>query len=294
MQLIRGLQHITEQHRGFALTIGNFDGLHLGHQALLRLLSETAANNNCSSCLMTFEPLPKEFFNKSQPDARLMSTREKLNALQSLPDNLCPDNYLLLKFDHHLSNMTADEFIQRILIDTLDVKSLIVGDDFCFGSDRSGNFELLKKAGEQNDFDVVSLSTHHCGDMRISSTRIREALKKADFDEVEKMMGRPYTIYGRIIHGDKRGRTINFPTANIKLHRLRTPIHGVYSVTMHSDVLGDIPGVANVGSRPTVDGEHFQLEVHLFDFEKRSMGKKSMFHSSTRYVMNRNLNLSMP
>ena len=183
MRLIRGLQNINQHHQGCVLTIGNFDGLHLGHQTLLKQLSETAKAHQCSSCLMTFEPLPNEFFNKGTPDARLMSTREKLNALQSLPD-ISPDHYLLLKFDHQLSKMTANEFIQHILIDKLQVKALIIGDDFCFGSDRTGNFESLKKAGEQHQFEVISLSTHHSDDQRVSSTRIRNALRDADFTAV--------------------------------------------------------------------------------------------------------------
>jgi len=272
MKFIRDIHNITEQHRGCALTIGNFDGLHLGHQALLRQLKQSAEKHNCPTCLMTFDPLPSEYFNKEAANARLMNTREKLNAFDGLSNDLCPDNYLLLAFNKRLSSMTAEDFIQNVLVETLQIKSLIVGDDFRFGKGRLGNFELLLQAGEKHGFEVTSLSTHQIDDLRVSSTRIREALQNGQFAQADKMMGRPYTICGRIVHGDKRGRTIGFPTANIRLRRLKSPIHGVYSVTMHTKELGDISGVANIGSRPTVNGEHIQLEVHLFDFEEDIYG----------------------
>ena len=274
MQLIRGLNNIKEQHRGCALTIGNFDGLHLGHQAILDLLTQSAEQKNCPSCLMTFDPLPREFFNREDPGARLMNSREKLYALTLLPEHLQPDNFLILRFNQHLAEMTAEAFIQVILVDALAIKSLIVGDDFCFGKNRSGNLAMLKEAGLEHGFEVIDLSTHAIDEIRVSSTRIRAALQQGDFLDAEKMMGRPFTLCGRINHGDKRGRTIGFPTANIKLHRLRTPIYGVYSVTMHTDEHGDILGIANIGKRPTVNGEQFQLEVHLFDFDKEIYGLK--------------------
>lgn len=274
MRLIRGLHNIKDSVRGCVLTIGNFDGLHLGHQALLKQVAESAKKLDCDSCLMTFDPLPHEFFNKANPDARLMNSREKLFALQSLPVELQPDNFLILRFNQALANMPAEDFIQKILVDALAIKVLVVGDDFKFGKNRTGDLELLQKAGKAHDFEVLDSSTFIHEDSRVSSTRIRQALQQGDFKSAEKMMGRPFTLCGRINHGDKRGRTIGFPTANIKLHRLRTPIYGVYSVTMHSEELGDISGVANIGKRPTVNGEQFQLEVHLFDFNKEIYGFK--------------------
>ena len=274
MRLIRGLNNIKAQHRGCALTIGNFDGLHLGHQAILDLLTQSATKHNCPSCLMTFDPLPREYFNREDPGARLMNSREKIYALTLLPEHLQPDNFLILRFNHHLAEMTAEDFIQTILVESLAIKSLIVGDDFCFGKNRTGNLAMLKAAGLKNGIEVLDLPTLAIGESRVSSTRIRTALQQGNFLDAEKMMGRPFTLCGRINHGDKRGRTIGFPTANIKLHRLRTPIYGVYSVTMHSDELGDLPGIANIGKRPTVNGDQFQLEVHLFDFDKTIYGLK--------------------
>ena len=268
MHLIRGLHNIAELHRGCAITIGNFDGLHLGHQALLKALKKTAAEHQCLSCLMTFDPLPSEFFNRENAGARLMNTREKLYAFEDLSEDLSPDYFMIMAFNKALASMPAEEFTQTILIDALNIKSIVIGDDFHFGSDRAGSYESLKLAGETHGFEVIAISTQVIDGLRVSSTRIREALEAGDFDDAEKMLAKPYTICGKITHGDKRGRTIGFPTANIQLRRLRSPIHGVYSVTMHSEHLGSVPGIANIGKRPTVDGERIQLEVHLFDFDE--------------------------
>ena len=280
MRLIRGLHNLTEQCRGCALTIGNFDGMHLGHQSLLNLLADTAREINGQSCLMTFEPLPHEFFSSQstrQPSnrSRLMNTREKLMALADYPADLCPDYMLLLNFNASLSKMTAKDFIEKILVEALAIKSLVIGDDFRFGRDRKGDLKMLQKFGAEHHFDVTSLSTHHIDNTRVSSSRIRDALSTDRLKDAETMLGRPYQICGRIAHGDKRGRSIGFPTANIQLHRPATPLHGVYSVTMHSVKLGSIQGIANIGHRPTVKGERIQLEVHLFDFNQDIYGQNA-------------------
>lgn len=277
MQLIRGLHNLTEQCRGCALTIGNFDGMHLGHQALLRLLADTALEKNTQRCLMTFEPLPHEFFSRPKIP-RLMNTREKVAVLTSYAAELCPDYLLLLNFNSALAEMTAKTFIEEILINRLAIKSLVIGDDFRFGQDRKGNLKMLQAFGIENHFDVASLSTHHIDDTRVSSSQIREALGTNRLEDAEAMLGRPYQICGRIAHGDKRGHSIGFPTANIQLHRPATPLHGVYSVSMHSVKLGpvqidSVQGIANIGKRPTVDGGRVQLEVHLFDFNEDIYGQ---------------------
>jgi riboflavin kinase/FMN adenylyltransferase len=273
MQLIRGLHNLTEQNRGCALTIGNFDGLHLGHQALLEMLADAARKNNTKRCLMTFEPLPHEFFSSPQETSRLMNTREKLIALSNCTPRLCPDYMLLLNFNSRLSEMTAKDFIEKILVNALKIKSLIIGDDFKFGRGRKGDLEMLQTFGAEHHFDVASLSTHHIDDTRVSSSRIRDALSTDQLQNAEAMLGRPYQICGRIAHGDKRGRSIGFPTANIQLHRPATPLHGVYSVTMHSGKFGNLSGIANIGRRPTVGGDRIQLEVHLFDFKEDMYGQ---------------------
>lgn len=169
--------------------------------------------------------------------------------------------------------MSAAQFIEDVLIDKLRIKSVIIGDDFRFGCDRQGDFELLQKYGEKHQFSVTSIESHCIEDQRVSSSLIREALINNQLGSADKMLGRAYTICGHVTHGEKRGRTIGFPTANIHLRRPETPLHGVYSVTMHSQKYGDIAGVANIGHRPTVHGKRTQLEVHLFDFDKSLYGE---------------------
>jgi len=284
MQLIRGLHNLKDEHRHGVLTIGNFDGLHLGHQALLKLLGEMADKHQTHRCLMTFEPLPHEFFSTESATPRLMNTREKVIALTEHNAELCPEYLLLLNFNQALSAMTADQFIKDILVDALSIRAVVIGDDFRFGQDRKGNFDMLKALGDKYGFEASALSTQQVADQRVSSTQIREALLNSQFELAEKMLNRPYQICGRVAHGDKRGRSIGFPTANIHLHRPHTPLYGVYSVTMHSGKFGSVPGIANVGRRPTVNGEHVQLEVHLFDFDQDIYGQHVCvsFHQKIR------------
>jgi len=284
MHLIRGIHNLKPVHRGCALTIGNFDGLHLGHQALLRLLNKIADKSQLKSCMMSFDPLPHEYFAGGLDRPRLMNTRDKLIALADYSPTLCPDYVLLMKFNRALSSMTAVEFIEQILVEKLAIRALVIGDDFQFGRDRRGNLELLQEYAAKYDFEVDALDTHHMDKLRISSTRIREALMNADMESCKNMLGRDYQICGRVAHGDKRGRTIGFPTANIHLHRPSTPLQGVYSVTMHSGTLGAVKGIANVGYRPTVEGDHIRIEVHLFDFDRDIYGENVCiaFHQRIR------------
>jgi riboflavin kinase/FMN adenylyltransferase len=170
--------------------------------------------------------------------------------------------------------MSAAEFITSILVDTLKIKSVIIGDDFRFGCDRQGDFALLQRFGEKHQFSVINIESHCIDNQRVSSSLIREALINNRLADAEKMLGRAYSICGHVHHGEKRGRSIGFPTANIHLKRSETPLHGVYSVTMHSQKYGDVAGIANLGSRPTVNGKHIQLEVHLFDFNKSIYGEQ--------------------
>jgi riboflavin kinase/FMN adenylyltransferase len=284
MQLIRGLHNLKDEHRGCVLTIGNFDGIHLGHQALLKLLAEMADKHDAKRCLMTFDPLPHEYFSTASATPRLMNTREKIIALIEHNPELCPENLLLLNFDDDFSAMSADQFVKTILVDALAVRAVVIGDDFRFGQDRRGNLEMLKTLGAEYGFEARALPTQQVTNQRVSSTQIREALLNNQFDLAEQMLARPYEICGRVAHGDKRGRSIGFPTANIHLHRPETPLYGVYSVTMHSGKFGHVPGIANVGRRPTVNGERVQLEVHLFDFEQDIYGQHVCvsFHQKIR------------
>lgn len=256
------------RHRGCVATIGNFDGVHLGHQTVLGQLSDKAAELGVPSVVITFEPYPLEFFAPQHAPSRLTRLREKLKALA----RYAVDRVLVLRFDAKLASMPAMEFISKLLIDGLDVRYLVVGDDFRFGNHRQGDFEMLRKVGAERGFQVVNLHTFAVDDIRVSSTRIRDALQAGDLHTAEKLLGRPYRMCGRVAHGDKLGRTIGFPTANIHLHRNNTPVSGVYAVEMFGIEGEPVPGVANVGTRPTVDGTRSLLEVHLFDFDRDIYG----------------------
>lgn len=268
MELIRGLHNLRDRHRHCALTIGNFDGVHLGHQAIIRTLISRAREMNIASCLMSFEPLPGEYFSPQSAPPRLTKLREKWCALE----NSGLDEFLCVKFDHRLAELSADEFIQHILVDRLAIRLLVIGDDFHFGRGRSGNFELLCQAGETHGFEVINSHSICLDDERISSTRIRNALASDDLELANRLLGRKYTICGKVSHGDKRGRTIGFPTANIRLKRHATPLSGVYAVSLHGATDKPVDGVANMGKRPTVDGQTLQLEVHCFDFDRDIYG----------------------
>ncbi|MGD2159797.1 MAG: bifunctional riboflavin kinase/FAD synthetase [Gammaproteobacteria bacterium] len=284
MQLVRGLHNLKPEHRNCAVTIGNFDGVHQGHQALLRLLADKAKAKNIPACLMSFDPLPHEYFAQNKPAPRLTSARERYTSIAELDQSIRPDMLLILRFDDALAQLTAEEFVSHVLVDALAAKAVVIGDDFRFGKGRRGDYDFLKAAGDRYGFEVLSLSTHSVDNMRISSTGIRQALLENRLCDAERMLGRPYRICGRIAHGDKRGRTIGFPTANIRLNRPVIPLSGVYTVTLCSPELGDIPGIANIGKRPTVNGVRDQLEVHLFDFEQDIYGMNVCvsFHQKIR------------
>ncbi|PLX60086.1 bifunctional riboflavin kinase/FAD synthetase [Sedimenticola selenatireducens] len=270
MQVIRGLHNLRAEHRGCVATIGNFDGVHLGHQAVFRNLRERAAAFGLPTTVVTFEPQPQEFFAPDAAPARLTRMREKLQALKDAGI----DRVVLLEFGRKLASMSARQFVQQLLVDGLDVKFLYVGDDFRFGRGRVGDINLLRQVGEARGFEVANMNTFMDGEARVSSTRIREALAQGNLDLAERNLGRPYQICGRVAHGDARGRTIGFPTANIDLHRKVSPVHGVFAVMVHGLAEGSLPGVANIGNRPTVTGDsRYLLEVHLFDFSRVIYGE---------------------
>lgn len=270
MEFIRGLHNLTPRHRGCVATIGNFDGVHLGHQAVIGQLAEKAAALRLPSVLILFEPQPQEFFQGAQAPARLTRLREKLLALR----RYSVDRVFCLRFDAQLAAMTAEAFVDHILVQSLEVRHLVVGDDFRFGSARRGDFALLQRLGAQRGFQVVPMHTFTIDGTRVSSTRIREALAAGDLATAEKLLGRPYRMCGRVAHGDKRGRTIGIPTANLHLHRKAVPLKGVYVVQVFGLEREPLLGVANVGTRPTVDGTRTLLEVHLFDFNQDIYGRQ--------------------
>ncbi|GAK85108.1 riboflavin kinase [Vibrio ponticus] len=270
MELIRGIHNILPQHQGCVLTIGNFDGVHLGHQAVLEQVSHQAQALGLPSMVMTFEPQPLELFAKEKAPARLTRLRDKFVQLTKLH----LDRLLCVSFNPYFANLTAEEFITDLLVKRLGVKFLVVGDDFCFGRGRKGNFAMLQQAGKEYGFEVVSTQSFCLQQLRVSSTAIRNALAEDDLPAAAEMLGRGYSISGRVSHGRKLGRTIGFPTANIPLKRCVSPVSGVYVVQALG--LGEqaIGGVANIGQRPTVNGVRQQLEVHLFDFQGDLYGKQ--------------------
>ncbi len=266
--LIRGIHNLHHQVSQCVATIGNFDGLHLGHQKLLNTLKHQAKAMNVSSVVILFEPQPNEFFTPTQPPARLMRLREKLMGLQK-----CNVDYVVcLKFDQKLANLPAEDFVKKILVDQLGVQKIIIGDDFRFGHNRVGDIYLLRKLGQRYHFTVQAMETFSANESRVSSTRIRQALQKGDLEKAEQLLGKPFAISGHVVHGDKRGRQFGFPTLNILLQRKTTPISGVFVVRVFGIAEQFLEGVANVGNRPTVDGTRRVLEVHVFDFTQNIYG----------------------
>lgn len=272
MRLIRGLHNLKQITPGCVASIGNFDGVHLGHQALFQALKTQGQRLGLPVCLICFEPQPLEYFAKDKAPARLSRLREKLRVMQEMGI----DQVLLLKFNHQLAHLTAEDFVQQILVEGLGVRFLYVGDDFRFGQGRKGDTRLLQQMGAEAGFALGQLETLMQAGERVSSTRIRAALQEADLKRAKVCLGRPYSLCGRVEHGNKRGRTIGFPTANINLQRLNPPISGVFAVRVHGlKPDQSLPGVANLGTRPTVAGPPKRLlEVHLFDFTSDIYGKR--------------------
>jgi riboflavin kinase/FMN adenylyltransferase len=257
-----------------ALTIGNFDGVHLGHQAMLTRLKDAAKRLGLPACVMTFEPHPREFFAPDQAPARLTSLREKLKYLiQSEVDciHVC-------RFNYDFARLSPEQFITRILNQELSVRWLLVGDDFRFGARRAGDFAMLQAHSAANGFSVEVMPSVAIDNQRISSTATRQALATGDLNMAGKLLGRPYSISGRVIDGDKLGKKIGFPTANIQLKYNRPPLSGIFVVAVRGAIQSSpatiLPGVASLGVRPTVhkNGKPV-LEVHLFDFNQDIYGQ---------------------
>lgn len=268
MELIRGIHNIQPEHRGCVLTIGNFDGVHLGHQAVLSNVMAKAKALGCPATVMSFEPQPQELFAGDKAPARLTRFRDKYLRLKE--QGL--ERFLCVNFNRHFASLSAQDFVRRLLVEQLGVKFLVVGDDFRFGKGRSGDFAMLEAAGKEYGFTVVSTQSFCVSEQRVSSTAIRQALADDKLALAESMLGRPFSISGRVSHGRKLGRTIGFPTANVPLKRRVSPVSGVYAVEVHGVAETPLAGVANVGRRPTVNGVRRQLEVHLFDFQSDLYG----------------------
>lgn len=267
MQILRGLYSPSTQP--VALTIGNFDGVHLGHRALLNELRMAAGQRGLPTAVVIFEPHPREFFAPQQAPARLTNLREKLELFESIG----VDRVHVCRFDAEFAQMGAAEFIHA-LHEKLHARFVLIGDDFRFGSGRAGDFGLMEKIGAQQGFEVRAVrSVLHDG-VRVSSTGIRGALAAGQMREAQGYLGRPYSISGRVVHGDKLGQKIGFPTANIQLKHNRPPLSGIFVVQVHAEGMGVLQGVASLGIRPTVKRDAKPvLEVHLFEFAQRIYGR---------------------
>lgn len=274
MNIIRGLTNPKPFTNGCVATIGNFDGVHLGHKAVIENLAVDGKQLNLPAIVILFEPQPLEYFLSDHAPSRLTRLREKIIYLNKLP----VDFVVLLRFDQDLANLQPEVFIRKILVENLAIKHLVVGDDFRFGKKRMGDLSLLKSIGRNHGFSVENTQSFQINDERISSTLIRRALECGDLERAKHFLGRRYSISGRIVEGEKRGRSIGFPTVNIRLFRKNTPVLGVFAVTMTGVGRREITGVANVGTRPTVNGQSVLLEVHLFDFDADIYGRYVEIH----------------
>ncbi|SLM64666.1 MULTISPECIES: bifunctional riboflavin kinase/FAD synthetase [Dickeya] len=270
MQLIRGIHNLQACHYGCVLTIGNFDGVHRGHQALLERLRQEGKSRGLPVMVMIFEPQPLELFATDKVPARLTRLRDKVKYLAQAG----VDYVLCVTFDASFAANHASTFISSLLVEKLGVKFLVVGDDFRFGAGREGDFLLLQKAGAGLGFEVCSTTTFCRSGKRVSSTAVREALANDELTLAAELLGHPFSISGRVVHGNALGRTIGFPTANLPLKRQVSPVSGVYAVEVHGLGAAALPGVANIGTRPTVTGDkRQQLEVHVLDVTLDLYGK---------------------
>lgn len=274
MQVLRGYHRPASWDT--ALTIGNFDGVHLGHRALLDRLVARARQEALQPAVLTFEPHPREFFDPAKAPARLTILREKFELLREYGVALT----MVARFTREFAALSPQEFVRDVLIRGLRTKHLIVGDDFRFGARRAGDFTLLQRLGSDAGFAVESMGSVICDDQRVSSSAVRAALAAGDMDRAAQLLGRPYAIDGRVVHGDKRGRELGFPTANIRIRHNPLPMTGVFAVTVADFCDAPRPGVANLGIRPTVNGVRPLLEVHLFDFARDLYGK----HLNVRFL----------
>lgn len=269
MEIIRDRRNLRPRHRGTAATIGNFDGVHVGHQAILSELRKQALMRGVPPVVVTFEPTPREYFAPREAPARLTAFREKYEML----DYHGVAGMLVLRFDAELAALPAERFIEEILVEGLGIEYLVIGDDFRFGKGRAGDFGMLRAAGERHGFDVAATPTQTLGGERVSSTRVRKALADGDLALARELLGRMFRMCGRVTHGDRIGRELGYPTANLYRGPRPLPVHGIFLVRVYGLDGEPLYGVASVGTRPTIDGKRKLLEVHLFDFAREIYGE---------------------
>ena len=269
MKLIRGLHNLRALHRGGVVTIGNYDGVHRGHQHILAAVRARADELGGPATVVTFEPTPREFFEGDAAPSRLMRLREKVAALPLYG----VDRMVVLRFDRRMQCMSAAEFVDRLLVSGLGARHLIVGHDFHFARKREGTIQTLCDAGQRHGFEVEEVGQFLVDGERVSSSLVREALGGGDLDRAASLLGRPYRMAGRVRRGQQLGRQLGFPTANLALHRKVVPLWGVFAVRVNGTGLVDHPAVVSLGTRPTINGTVPLLEVHIFDYSGDLYGK---------------------
>jgi len=269
MELIRGLLNLHERQRGCVVTIGTYDGIHLGHQELLRRLNEHAARLSLPTMMLTFEPMPREYLSPEAPPARLTSLRERLRVLEGMG----LENMLVLRFGEGLRNLSGEAFAGLLARD-LAARAVVVGHDFRFGCNGEATAPMLAEAGRRLGFSVDVVPPVMLDGERVSSSGVRHSLGRGEFEIAKRRLGRPYTMRGRVVTGQRLGRDLGFPTANLRIERRRSPLKGIFAVRVHGIGVTPLAGVASLGTRPTVGGVHTLLEVHLFDFAADIYGRE--------------------
>ena len=269
MELIRGIHNLRERHRGCVATIGNYDGVHRGHQHMIAAVRARANELDVPTTVITFEPTPREFFEGPSAPSRLTRLREKLEALAQYG----VDRVVVLRFDRRMQGLGAAEFVERLLVNGLGVRHMVVGHDFHFARRREGTIDTLRAAGARHGFTVEEVGQFLLDGERVSSSLVREALNEGNLDRATHLLGRPYRMAGRVRLGKKLGRTLGFPTANLALQRKVVPLWGIFAVRVSGAGLVDHPAVSSLGTRPTVNGTDPLLEVHLFDFDGSLYGQ---------------------
>jgi riboflavin kinase / FMN adenylyltransferase len=270
VELIRGKHNLSPRHRGCAVTIGNFDGLHLGHRAVLERLTTRARALGVPSVVMSFEPTPREFFMGAAAPPRLSRFREKFSDLCTLG----VDRLFCARFDAGLAALEPQDFIREYLVDGLGTRYLAIGDDFRFGKDRAGDFGTLKAAGAEHGFEVADTPSCMLDGVRVSSTAVRAALAAGDLALAARLLGRHFAMSGRVLEGRRLGRTLGFPTLNLRPGRRAIPVTGVFAVLVRGIADRPLPAVANLGTRPTFNGTEALLEAHVFDFAGDVYGRR--------------------
>ncbi len=268
MKLIRGLYNLTRPLPASAVTIGNFDGVHRGHQLVISQLKQVASAASLPTVVIIFEPQPIEYFAPDKAPKRLARFREKIAYLKAQQI----DYLLCLHFNHELAEQSAEDFVQQILVDSLNMKHLVIGDDFHFGKNRQGNFQYLKDNCARFGFMVDETEALMIDGERVSSTRIRESIQQDDFEKAAELLGRPYSLSGRIAHGQKLGKKLGYPTINIKMGDKTLIVKGIFAVNVKGIDNRVLEGVASIGTRPTVNGVDTILEVYILDFDQDVYG----------------------